>query len=109
MSLEPANPMLDDLRRRARAARRALPAGARADAAARVLVAVIGSAWWEGARTVAGYVAADGELDPGPVLAAARAAGKTVVLRSELDRYLGDLAAAAEDERAAVRGAARAR
>ncbi len=82
MSLEPANPMLDDLRRRARAARRALPAGARADAAARVLVAVVGSAWWEGARTVAGYVAADGELDPGPVLAAARAAGKTVVLPS---------------------------
>jgi|GEM_PF-1978113 len=36
----------------------------------------------------------------------ARIAGKTVVLRSELDRYLGDLAAAAEAERAAVRGRA---
>ena len=36
----------------------------------------------------------------------ARICGKTVVLRSELDRYLGDLAAAAEAERAAVRGRA---
>jgi excisionase family DNA binding protein len=35
-----------------------------------------------------------------------RIAGKTVVLRSELDRFVGTLAAAAEDERAAVRGRA---
>lgn len=82
MSLEPADLLLDGMRRRARAARRALPAEAQADAAARVLVAVVASHWWERARTVAGYVAADGELDPGPVLAAARAAGKALVLPS---------------------------
>jgi 5-formyltetrahydrofolate cyclo-ligase len=74
--------LLDELRRRARAARRALSAGAQAEGASRVRAAVLASPWWEGARSVAGYVATDGELDPGPVLAAARAAGKSVVLPS---------------------------
>lgn len=78
----PADARLDDLRGRARAARRALPADAQAEAADRVRSAVLASPWWAGARSVAGYVATDGELDPAPVLAAARAAGKTVVLPS---------------------------
>ena len=77
-----ADVLLDDLRRQARAARRALTTEAQVEAAARVRAAVVASPWWEGARSVAGYVAADGELDPGPALEAARSAGKTVVLPS---------------------------
>jgi 5-formyltetrahydrofolate cyclo-ligase len=77
-----AGALLDDLRRQARAGRRALSADEQAEAAARVCAAVLASPWWGSARSVAGYVATDGELDPGPVLAAARAAGKTVVLPS---------------------------
>jgi 5-formyltetrahydrofolate cyclo-ligase len=73
------------LRREMSAARTALPeieCRARSEAAcARVLalpeLAGLGAA---GAKTLAGYVAARGEIDPAPVLAAAAAGGATVAL-----------------------------
>ncbi|HEY8517908.1 MAG TPA: 5-formyltetrahydrofolate cyclo-ligase [Candidatus Binatia bacterium] len=68
------------LRAELRAARRALPEGALADASASVARIAAGSAAIERAQTVAGYVACDGEIDVAPVLEAARARGATVLL-----------------------------
>ena len=70
----------DDLRRHMRGLRAGLsPAERRAAAetAARTLTA---SAQYRDARRIAVYVAVDGELDPEPLVALARAAGKEVYL-----------------------------
>jgi 5-formyltetrahydrofolate cyclo-ligase len=64
----------------ARARRRGLGPGEQTAAAGAALAAVTASQWWDTARTVAGYVATDGELDPAPILVAARDAGKQVAL-----------------------------
>ncbi|HKK23619.1 MAG TPA: 5-formyltetrahydrofolate cyclo-ligase [Pseudohaliea sp.] len=68
------------VRRRLRAARRELAPAAR-DAAARAVAAQAATlpGWRPGAR-LAAYVAADGELDPAPLLAAAQAAGLAIYL-----------------------------
>ncbi|KGE04101.1 5-formyltetrahydrofolate cyclo-ligase [Pseudohaliea rubra] len=77
------------LRVRLRAARREQAASAR-DAAAQALAAYAPAlpGWCAGAR-LAAYVAADGELDPAPLLATATAAGLTTYLpRVGADRAL---------------------
>jgi 5-formyltetrahydrofolate cyclo-ligase len=75
-----AEAFLAGARRSARAARCALGSVEQAAAARSVLAQVVASPWWGPARVVAGTVAADGEVDPGPLLARARAEGRTVVL-----------------------------
>jgi len=70
----------DDLRRHMRGLRAGLsPAERRAaaEAAARILTA---STQYRDARRIAVYAAVDGELDPGPLVVQARAAGKEVYL-----------------------------
>lgn len=69
-----------ELRRQARAARRSLAAGPRLDATLAVAHHLIHSAPFRNASTVAAYVAADSELDPGPFVGAARALGRRILL-----------------------------
>jgi 5-formyltetrahydrofolate cyclo-ligase len=71
------------LRREMGARRAALPEGerrARSDAASARLLALPELAAREGGQTIGGYVAAKGEIDPAPALAAAAASGATVAL-----------------------------
>ncbi len=63
-----------------RETRRAIPAGERAAAAAAAARVLTALDVWAAARRVAVYIAMDGELDPAPLAAAARAAGKQVYL-----------------------------
>lgn len=72
--------MMDDLRLRLRAQRRALDLGLR-QAAARAVAAYVAdwSAWLQ-AGHIAGYWACQGELDPQPLLEQAWAAGRSVYL-----------------------------
>jgi 5-formyltetrahydrofolate cyclo-ligase len=73
-------PSLADLRRRLRAARAALPARARREAARQVARHLRRLPAFRAARHVAGYLAVRGELDPAPALALARARGARVYL-----------------------------
>ncbi|MEW6271537.1 MAG: 5-formyltetrahydrofolate cyclo-ligase [Thermodesulfobacteriota bacterium] len=68
------------LRAQLRAARRALPAAALAQAAASVATLAAGCGAIARARSLAGYLACDGEIDVAAVLAAARARDATIVL-----------------------------
>ncbi len=68
------------LRRQARAARRSLAADERIEATLAVAHHLIHSPPFRTASTVAAYVAADGELDPGPFIGAARALGRRIHL-----------------------------
>lgn len=69
-----------ELRARMKALRAQLPAAARAARSAALCARVGTLAAWQGARTVAGFVALRGEVDVASLLAAARADGKRVVL-----------------------------
>ena len=73
------------LRRQLRAARRALPPASREAAAQQLPAHAPALPGWRAGARIAAYVAADGELDPAPLLAAATAAG----LRAYLPR-IGD-------------------
>lgn len=68
------------LRAELRAARRALPEAALARAATAVAALAARFAPLSGARTIAGYVACDGEIDVAAILAAARSRGATTLL-----------------------------
>lgn len=68
------------LRRTLRDARRALPTARAQSAAAAVTERVGRHQAWQRARHIGIYLAGDGELDTGPLIAAARRAGKTVYL-----------------------------
>ena len=68
------------LRRQLRAARRALPAAAREDAARQLAAHAPALPGWQPGARLAAYVAADGELDPAPLLSAASAAGLFIYL-----------------------------
>jgi len=70
----------EELRLRLKAIRRAHPADVRATRSADACERLLALPEWDAARHVAGYVPIHAELDPGPALDAARAAGKTVVL-----------------------------
>ena len=70
----------DELRRAMRETRRAIPAGERAAAAAAAVRVLTALDAWRDAERVAVYHPMDGELDPAPLTAAARAAGKQVYL-----------------------------
>ena len=69
-----------ELRRQLRAARRALPPAAREAAAGQLAAHGPALPGWRAGARIAAYVAADGELDPAPLLAAASAAGLLVYL-----------------------------
>ncbi|MBL8250419.1 MAG: 5-formyltetrahydrofolate cyclo-ligase [Candidatus Competibacter sp.] len=75
----------DGLRQRMREARRRLTAVERAEAAAAVARRVTGWPPFGAAARIAGYWACAGELDPQPLLAAAREAGKDVYLPIVVD------------------------
>lgn len=68
------------VRRDMRARRRGLPPAARADAALAIAATLLSSRTLGAARTIAAYVAADGEADPGPYVAAARGRGRRLHL-----------------------------
>src|SRR5579862_2863151 len=70
----------DELRRRMREARRALSPDSQREAAARAAELVAVTSHYRDARRIAVYIAVDGELDPGPLVARARADGKDVYL-----------------------------
>jgi 5-formyltetrahydrofolate cyclo-ligase len=70
----------DSLRQRLRAVRRALTPAERRQAADKAAAILTGLPQFHAARRIAAYVAMDGELDPAPLIAAARAAGKQVYL-----------------------------
>lgn len=70
----------DELRRRMREARRALSPDSQRDAAGRAAELVAVTSHYRDARRIAVYIAVDGELDPGPLVARARADGKDVYL-----------------------------
>jgi 5-formyltetrahydrofolate cyclo-ligase len=69
-----------ELRTRILAVRRALPREARERRSSAIAEHVIAHAAFERAKVVAAYVAMRGEVDPAPIVRAARAAGKSVVL-----------------------------
>ena len=68
------------MRRDLRARRRALPRWRQRRAARRLAQLAQRQRWYRRARTLAAYIANDGEIDPAPLLRAARAAGKRVLL-----------------------------
>ena len=70
----------EDIRRRMRETRRALSGAERAAAAASAARVVTALPAWEDAARIAIYHAMDGELDPAPLVTAARVAGKQVYL-----------------------------
>ena len=70
----------DELRRRMRGARRGLSAEVRRAAAERAAELAAATSHYRDARRIAVYIAVDGELDPEPLAARARAAGKEVLL-----------------------------
>jgi 5-formyltetrahydrofolate cyclo-ligase len=69
-----------ELRRILRARRRALPRWVQQRAARRMVHFVLRQSWYRRARTVAAYLANDGEIDPFPLLEKAYAAGKRILL-----------------------------
>lgn len=69
-----------ELRRQLRRRRRALDGLAQRLAAQRLARRLARQAWFINAGAVAGYIAADGEIDPAPLLRFALAAGKQVYL-----------------------------
>lgn len=70
----------DELRRRMREARRALSPESKRDAAERAAELAAATSHYRDARRIAVYIAVDGELDPEPLVARARADGKLVYL-----------------------------
>lgn len=70
----------DELRRRMRSVRRALPREAREARARAAAERVMALPAFVQARTVLAFVAVRGEMDPAPVVQAARAAGKRLAL-----------------------------
>ncbi|HKK14226.1 MAG TPA: 5-formyltetrahydrofolate cyclo-ligase [Gammaproteobacteria bacterium] len=69
-----------DIRRRMRAKRRSLSPRERADAAARMAGALLTHPLYRGARRIAAYLPADGEMDPVPLMERAWLMGKSVYL-----------------------------
>ncbi len=65
-------------RRQQRAARHALSPGARTRLARRAARQLLSHPWFRQARHLAAYLAVQGELDPAPLVAAARALGKRI-------------------------------
>lgn len=70
----------DELRRRMREVRRGLSAELKRDAAERAAHLAASTTHYHHARRIAVYIAVDGELDPEPLVAHARADGKHVYL-----------------------------
>lgn len=68
------------LRARIGAVRRALPAEAREKRSRAIADHVLAHEAYEGAQVLTAYIAMRGEVDPTPILAAARAAGKRIAL-----------------------------
>ncbi len=68
------------LRKRIAAIRRAVPADARRARSERIAEHVIAHEAFASAKVLTAYVAMRGEVDPAPIVAAARRAGKTVAL-----------------------------
>lgn len=68
------------LRKQIRALRRALPAAERQQAARQLARRAAGLPIFADSRRIAGYLAVDGELDPGPLLSRARELGKQIYL-----------------------------
>jgi 5-formyltetrahydrofolate cyclo-ligase len=68
------------LRRSLRAQRRALPRWVQQQAARRLAQIVKRQSWYRQAHSLAAYLANDGEIDPSPLLRAAQAAGKRILL-----------------------------
>lgn len=79
-SIETSEVAKRQLRRAMRLRRRALSPAARRAAAQRLLRALLRQRWFRQARTIALYRAADGEIDPAPLLWRALAMGKQVYL-----------------------------
>lgn len=83
-----------ELRKRMRAVRGAVPAASRAERSRAIVERLEALPSFRDARTVAAFVAMRGEVDVGPLLVLARAAGKTVLLprvddeRGELDLHV---------------------
>ena len=76
-----------ELRSRMRSVRAVLPASARAERSRAAAERVMELAEYTGAQTIIGFSAIQKEIDPGDLLARARASGKTV----GLPRVVGDL------------------
>lgn len=68
------------LRQRLRAQRRALPRWIQQRAARRLVRITLQQHWYRRARTLAVYSANDAEIDPAPLLRAAQAVGKRILL-----------------------------
>ena len=76
------------MRRALRAQRRALSRWMRQRAARRIVQIAVRQRWYQRARSLAAYIANDGEIDPAPLLRAARAAGKRIFLPRLRQRQL---------------------
>jgi len=68
------------MRREMVARLRALPRARLQDASARVAARLVATAAWAGAEAVLTFLSMPGEIDTAPLIAAARAAGKTVAV-----------------------------
>jgi 5-formyltetrahydrofolate cyclo-ligase len=80
----------EEIRRQMRAVRRAIPAEARAARSAAIVAQLLALPEVAEARVVLAYMPMKGEPDLGAVVAAARAAGKTIAL-TRVDPESGDL------------------